>query len=237
MFRLQTAFAVLALAATMSSHAAANTALCKLFAKQQWSEQGTQTLDDCLRLIDSQSVDRNAENALRFGSWGDTLLAADLSVYYRSENGGADWIAIGAKNHSIDPATMSSRAPPPAPTPRPRPAPVAYVAPTQPVPLVMPTAADVAAASARDAGEVDAYTSLGVAKEQRNRCELMVQQLWRVQPESSLEDCARTMEYRGSYDRNGQLRAYWGSVYLTADPKSIYVSKNGSNWVRLRERK
>lgn len=236
MFRLHTALAVLALATVLPSHAAPSTALCKLFAKQQWSEAGTQSLDECLRLIDHQVVDRNAENSLRFGAWGDTLLAADQSVYYRSENGGADWIAIGARTHSIDPATMSSRPPPPPPTPRPRPAPVAYT-PTPPVPLVMPTAAEVAAASAREAGDVDAYASLGLGKDQRNRCELMVQRLWRVQPESSLEDCASTMEYRGSYDRNGQLRAYWGSVYLTADPKSIYVSKNGSNWVRLRERK
>lgn len=237
MSRLPIALAVLALLATSPGFAAdAATASCKLFAKQQWTDKGTRSIDDCLALIDNQPVDRSAEGNLRFGSWGDVMLAADLSLYYRSDNGGADWTTMGSKQHAIDPATLSSRVVQPV-TPRTDLPAQAYVPPPQPVPLVLPSASDQAAASAKSAGDVDAYAKLGIGKEDNNRCELMMQRIWRMQPQSSLEECARTMEFKGSYDRNGQLRAYWGSIYLTADSSSVYVSKNGSDWLKLRERK
>ncbi len=143
------AVAASALSAPVSAQTS-ETQNCKVFARGVWQELGAITLADCLQHIDAD-VARYGKQGFKFGQWGDTVLSADRSEFYRSDDRGGSWRSLGSKaamlHKAMPPAVVMAPEPTPAPTPEPRkemPAP----APTlemsleltpQPTPAVTPT--------------------------------------------------------------------------------------------------
>lgn len=259
-------------------------ALCQLFGKQQWRHQGLQTMDGCLRLIDAQAETATGDAHLKFGAWGDVLLAADDSLYYRSDNGGGHWNPIGSKSAaqvaqksplppapvaSAPPATPAAAIPPPAApnvslatvappaaaaspaasTPirksveagREAPKPVPSVPPPPRVapgaPAISPAESMPPAATGLAASGHDPYAFLKTDRRALDACQVRTQNGHLKQSGQTLDQCATSLETRGTPDPDGKFRAYWGKVYLSMDEAGIYVSNNGATRIKLRERR
>ncbi|TJY62887.1 hypothetical protein E4T66_03980 [Sinimarinibacterium sp. CAU 1509] len=102
---------------------------CKVFARGVWQELGAITLADCLRHIDAD-VANYGKQGFKFGQWGDVILSADRSYFYRSDDRGGSWRSLGSKQAMQRTVMPPAIAVAPQPTPAPAPEPLA----TTPVP-------------------------------------------------------------------------------------------------------
>lgn len=67
---------------------------CKVFDGQQWASVGQTSMAVCLTSID-QRVSRYNAQGFKFGMWGQAMLSADSTYFYRSPDGGKNWQALG----------------------------------------------------------------------------------------------------------------------------------------------
>ncbi|MDD3764916.1 MAG: hypothetical protein PHP86_16615 [Nevskiales bacterium] len=127
---------------------------CKVYVDQQWVDLGNDSLNDCLIGLET-NVDQYDAQGFKFGAWGETVLSADRHYFYRSNDGGKNWQALGLKaempvraqaapaatatttaSAPIEPAPLAEPQPQPRVEPRAEPAtPVTTTAAKQPAVL------------------------------------------------------------------------------------------------------
>jgi hypothetical protein len=102
-----------------ASAQASGTQNCKVFTGGVWQELGPLALSDCLQHIDTD-VASYGNQGFKFGQWGEVILSADRSYFYRSDDRGGSWRSLGSKAAmSSSRATAVPAAPQPTPTPEP----------------------------------------------------------------------------------------------------------------------
>lgn len=236
---------------------------CKLLRSQQWQPTGTMTLSACADEI-AQRADVHEASGVRFGFWGQTLLAARTGGVFRSDNGGNSWKPALATAPSVP--AVSSRAagiPALAGTAAPRAAPVRSADPAPPATAVELAAASASAAPPQEptpkAAEPAAappspdpvatpppnptpappprVAAAPVDTTPRASCQLKRGDDWTTIPRSTMAHCVSSLDsLHAGYDASGLLRAYWGGSYLIADRETIYRSDDGRHWTPLQAR-
>ncbi|MGH8444338.1 MAG: hypothetical protein ACREVL_03675 [Solimonas sp.] len=70
----------------------------------------------------------------------------------------------------------------------------------------------------------------------RGVCSLKTGGQWQQQPQQTLDQCAKALEHSPEpYDAGGLRHAYWQGTFLSASAKSIYQSRDGREWTKLRD--
>lgn len=263
MMRTLCTLLMLALGAPASfAQGKADTAACQLLRGQLWKPSGTLTLQACADDIGRRG-DTQEGSGVRFGFWGQTLLAANKDGRFRSDSGGRDWVALDAGCQKCGrpapqlslagtglptgPVALATLAPAAARTPAAtRPADeffqTASSRPQGQVLTTLPAAASApaAATAGRSLPAPAATASAGlaaVASQALADCELKRSQGWLAQPRQTLAQCLDALaRSTAAADANGLQHAYWGGYYLAADRRTIYSSRDGDDWARVRDR-
>ncbi|MDP9141753.1 MAG: hypothetical protein M3O62_13280 [Pseudomonadota bacterium] len=140
-----------------SSLAAEPNPVCQAYANSQWSPVDATSISGCLLRLDAATTVYDGQG-FKFGLWGNTLLSADVTYFYRSMDSGASWQVVGTKA-SISPAPAAGAGSGTAVAQTERP----VIAPT-PKPAAIPTEKPVAtpAASAGTFARItDFFTAAG----------------------------------------------------------------------------
>lgn len=225
--------------------------VCKLMRDELWQATGTLTLAACGQAVAERS-DIHESSGVRFGFWGQTLLASTRGALYRSDNGGQSWKPALNAGPRTPPQAASAVGIPAlgALAPAASPAPSVPVAMPAPGPDAGPPAAPhlpsrtdaVATASsapppAASPSPAPAATSRVLGADRRANCEIKRDNQWQVQPQQTLADCIGLLERRATPEAaSGMLRAYWSGMYLAADRRTIYHSEDGRQWAPLQPR-
>lgn len=202
------------------------TDLCKAYVADQWDSLGSRSLTSCLETVERTVPDYNAQG-FKFGLWGEVLVSADRYYFYRSEDGGKNWRAVGLKTELAKPTETLA----PAAEPAPRPDSAAVLSAVQEDATVAPKAAaeEPLTAKAPPPGPT----------EDRRSCSVHTGKAWKLIANLTLQECAAKLdESPDNYDANGFKYAYWSGVFLAANASEILRSSSDTeSWEPMLERK
>lgn len=192
--------------------------LCKAFIGDKWEPLGSGPMASCLKGVEQDVAEYNAQG-FKFGLWGKVLISADRYYFYRSEDGGKNWQAIGLKSELI----QTTDAAPTLPGARP-----------EEVLSAVQRDSKTAALTDPEPGSPAPKVDDGI---ERRSCSLRVGSKWQLVANLSLPECAaRLDESPDSYDTNGFKYAYWSGVFLAADATEVLKSSDSGAWEVLLER-
>lgn len=212
--------------APLASAEDAATNLCKAYVADKWDSVGSRSLTSCLETVERTVPEYNAQG-FKFGLWGEVLVSADRYYFYRSEDGGKNWRAVGLKTELTKPIET--------PTP-------AAESATQPEPdsdAVLSAVQEDAAATPKAAAEAPVTAKAPTAPAQdRRSCSVHTGKAWKLIANLTLQECAAKLdESPDSYDANGFKYAYWSGVFLAANASEVLKSSDSGAWEPLLERK
>lgn len=197
--------ALLLLAAAAASAQPATLPACRAHVDGQWRGLGYGPTESCLKATEQAIPAYNAQG-FKFGLSGTQMLALDAHYYYRSQDAGHSWTALGLKTALkavVDAAPLQASgtvAPPPA------------------------VADAVVAAASATAAELRPCNLFGNGSWQT---------LGELTLQACGDALDKTPNL---YDEAGYKYAYWGALSLAADALNLLRSDNGADWIPLRPR-
>ncbi|MES0874601.1 hypothetical protein [Sinimarinibacterium thermocellulolyticum] len=207
---------------------------CKIFDGRRWQGLGALTRAECLEGIE-QGVGEYDAQGFKFGLWGATLLSADRTHFYRSDDGGKNWVALGLKAELSTRAAQAESA-----TPEAADTAVAAAnarADTSPSPAasepLRPQAASIDALDPPASGPAAAATAPADVLDRRS-CSLDQGSTWATVGILTLHECAQALDRSPDrYDELGYKYGYWNGVFLAANAREILSSTDSRSWQTL----
>lgn len=208
--------------APLASAEDAATNLCKAYVADKWDPAGSRSLTSCLETVERTVPEYNAQG-FKFGLWGEVLVSADRYYFYRSEDGGKNWRAVGLKTELTKPAETV------APAVEPDSA------------AVLSAVQEDAAATPKTAAATEEPASAKTPPapaEDRRSCSVHTGKAWKLIANLTLSECAAKLdESPDNYDANGFKYAYWSGVFLAANASEVLKSSDSGAWEPLLERR